>query len=193
LLERSGLADVKDRPASLLVQHLATPDMVLYLCTGDYSRAGLPRYQPDSSGLLRQDRSPYFPAATLDVNEVIDPTFYTHRPPTSPAMKAVIAAHGGSGVVVSSHECLERYPQIRDLLSGLGRDLPDDPRALREWSVVMALTGTLNALDRGLLGDAAEVVVHGSGWYSDGDFAPVGDEGVVLVNDVEDVRKAVLG
>ena len=32
-------------------------------------------------------------------------------------MNAIIRRHGGGGIVVSLHECLARYPQIRALLA----------------------------------------------------------------------------
>lgn len=37
----------------------------------------------------------------------------------------------------------------------------------------MAVTGTLNAADRGLLPDSEDVLIHGSGSYSDQDYCPL--------------------
>lgn len=50
--------------------------------------------------------------------------------------------------------------------------LPQDPRELREWAMVMAMAGTLTAIDRDLIPPDAGVVVHGTGAYSAGEFDP---------------------
>ncbi|WP_109509637.1 DUF6002 family protein [Nocardioides speluncae] len=195
LLETTGRADAGDRAASLLVQHLATPDMVLHLLHGSHDRTGLPPYA-ERDGLWHQDTSPNFPAVADALDEAIEPTFYTHRPTTSPAMDAIIGQHGGSGVVVSRRECLERYDVVSDLVAATGRGLPADPAELREWSLLMALTGTFNALDRGLLPEASEVVVHGSGWYAASEFdAPAPDvlTAVDPADPIGSVLKAVAG
>jgi Family of unknown function (DUF6002) len=159
----------------LLVQHLDTPDMVLDLYHDDFSRERIPSYAQDpASGLWRQSVSPAFPATTFDPNEVLEPTFYTHRPATSAQMKQLIRTQGGAGIVVSLHECLQRYPAIRQLLGAAEVALPTDPRDLREWSLVMAMTGTILALERDLLPPSdRDVVVHASGSYSDADYTPL--------------------
>ncbi|MFL6129162.1 MAG: DUF6002 family protein [Mycobacteriales bacterium] len=192
LLEADGTADPAYRPGFLLVQHLGTPDMVLHLRHGSFDRAAAPAYRRDPGGLFRQDGDPRFPAVTYDPTEVLDPTFYTHQPPTAPSMTALIQRHGGDGIVVSLAECLQRYPQLRALLDGV-RPLPPDPRQLREWSLVMALTGVLNAVERGLVPEGAEIVVHGSGSYGTADFDPIEDAAVRPVASVEDVAAALLG
>lgn len=162
------------RARYFLVQHLGTPDMVLSLRHGSHDRANLPPYRYDATaGLYRQDTDPHFPATTFHPEEQLDPTFYTRRPVTSARMDPLIGAHGGGGVVVSLHECLSRYAEVRALLSASGHRLPADPRRLREWSLVMAVTGTLNAADRGLLPDSDDVLIHGSGSYGDDDYRPV--------------------
>jgi hypothetical protein len=157
----------------LLVQHLGTPDMVLSLHFGGTSRDLLPAYDHDAvTGLYVQHRDPRFPATTFDPHEVLDPTFYTSQPPTSAAMNPLIRRQGGGGIVVSLHECLERYPRLRALLAPAGVNLPADPRDLREWSLVMALTGLFNGIDRGLV-DQDDIVVHGSGSYQAEDYTPI--------------------
>ena len=190
LLEAEGSASAASRPASLLVQHLGTPDMVLNLRTGSFDRAGLPDYVHDGGG-YRQDADPHFPYHAEVLDEVLDPTFYTHQPATSPAMNAIIDEYGGDGIVVSRRECRDRYPYIRGLLSATSRPLPDDVDTLREWSVVMALTGVCNAIDRGLIPDDRDVVVHGSGWYSTDDFEPLPDSAISPVRSVDDIAAAV--
>ncbi|WP_405804776.1 DUF6002 family protein [Streptomyces sp. NBC_00210] len=160
-------------PHYFLVQHMNTPDMVLDLLHGDFSRERMPRYALDpATGLYHQSTDPHFPRTTHHPDEVIDPTFYTRTPKTSRTMSRLIRENGGGGVVVSLHECLARYPQIREMLRPAGVELPHDPRGLREWSLVMVFTGVLEAIDRGLLTEP-EVLVHGSGSYGDTDFTPI--------------------
>jgi Family of unknown function (DUF6002) len=175
-------------PQYFLVQHMATPDMVLSL--HDMSPPGY-RFDP-VSGLYRQDRDPRYPFTTFDLAENLEPTFYTRQPTTSSAMNEIIGRQGGGGIVVSLHECLGRYGEIRAMLSPAGVRLPTDPRALREWSLVMAMTGVLNAIDRRLL-DVDEVVVHGTGSYSVSDYAPIPDHALVPVAGLADLSRAIFG
>jgi hypothetical protein len=192
ILEDCGDAPAATRPASLLVQHLGTPDMVLHVNHKSFDRTHVPTYRREA-GLFRQDTDPRFPATTYDPAEVLDPTFYTHRPATSPIMDEIISAYGGDGIVVSLHECLQRYAEVLDLMGNVDRPLPADPRTLREWSVAMALTGVCNAIDRGLVPAGREIVVHGSGWYNTAEYAPPHPDDVVEVSTVEDIAAAVLG
>ena len=174
-------------PQYFLVQHLATPDMVLSL----YDTT-MPNYQFDSAnGVYRQDVDPRFPASTFDPEENLEPTFYTKNPTTCQAMNEIIRNQGGGGIVVSLHECLARYGEIRATLANAGVDLPTDPRRLLEWSLVMAMTGVLNAIDRGLL-DADEVIVHGSGSYSQDEFTPIPQCRLCPVAGPADLRQAII-
>ncbi|MBB5958246.1 hypothetical protein FHS29_004854 [Saccharothrix tamanrassetensis] len=194
VLEDLGLADRATRPASLLVQHLGTPDMVVNLRHGDFDQARRPDYRFDATtGLYRQSADVRFPEVTYDPHEVLDPTFYTHHPATSPAMNDLIATFGGDGVVVSLAECVARYPALRALLGDGAGGLPADLRTLREWSLVMALTGVCNAIDRGLVEEGRDVVVHGSGCYSTADYEVLGAEALTPVRTVEDIARAVSG
>jgi hypothetical protein len=181
------------RPRYFLVQHLDTPDMVLSLLYGSADHRLLPRYRHDSrTGLYRQSASPHFPAATENPGEVIDSTFYTRAPVTAPRMNELIRAGGGGGIVVSRHECLARYDEVGTLLAGAGVRLPAEPARLREWSLLMALTGVLTGIDRGLVTED-EVVVHGSGCYSLDDFDPVPAGAMQPAADAADVSRALLG
>jgi hypothetical protein len=192
VLEISGRADPTGRPGFLLVQHLGTPDMVLSLRHGGFSRRHLPSYRRDPVlGGWRQDADPRFPAVTDDPAEVLDPTFYTREPVTSPAMNELISRFGGDGIVVSRRECVERYPLLREWFDGTSIRLPADPGLLREWSIVMVLTGVLNAIDRGLMPAGHEVVVHGSGCYGGDDFVVCEPDAEVAT--VEDIAAVVLG
>jgi hypothetical protein len=174
-------------PRYFLVQHLATSDMVVSLYGSN-----IPEYRYDcSTGLHYQDADPRFPWTTFDPSENLEPTFYTHAPATSPAMNEIIKRQGGGGIVVSLHECLSQYARIRWMLDTAGVNLPADPRKLREWSLVMAMTGVLNAVDRGLL-LADEIIVHGSGCYSADDFTPLADRHLRRVAGVEDLRSAIM-
>jgi hypothetical protein len=170
-----------------LVQHLNTPDMVLSLYFGSAARESLPAYEFDpAAGLYRQDADPRFPGTTFAPDEILDPTFYTRQPVTSAEMNALIRVQGGGGIVVSGHECLQRYPQLRRMLSPAGCILPADPADLREWSLVMALTGVLNGIDRGLVRED-DILVHGSGSYQAADFDPIPDPGLATVRDAGDL------
>ncbi|WP_410631010.1 DUF6002 family protein [Amycolatopsis sp. cmx-4-83] len=175
-------------PGFLLVQQLATPDMVLSLL----GRPAPPRYEPAPGGGWSQaGGDAHFPAVTDDPAERLDPTFYTTAPPTAPEMAALVAAHGGTGVVVSRRECLDRYEDIGHLLAGTGHELPDNPAEIREWSLVKVLTGVLVAAERGLLPADADVVVHGSGHYTDETLPPLPSAAADEVTSVSDVDAAL--
>lgn len=170
-----------------LVQHLGTPDMVssLYHDRFDYR----PRWT-ERDGRLVQDHDPHFPRVAYAPDEQLDATFYTRRPATSERMNEIIRRQGGGGIVVSLAECLDRYPEVRSLLRPTGVDLPADPRRLREWSLVMAVTGVLNAIDRGLV-DTSDILVHGSGSYAADDYEPVPEEHLRPVADAGQLALAV--
>jgi hypothetical protein len=77
------------------------------------------------------------------------------------------------------------------LLTDAGFHVPDDPAAVREWSLMMACTGVLNGLDRGLVEASHDVVVHGSGWYTDKDMEPLPEHGATPVSSAEDIHRHV--
>lgn len=192
LLERSGQSDPVRRPHSLLVQHLGTPDMVLHLRHGDFDRGRVARYRLDpATGQYEQRSDSRFPFCTDNPGEVLDPTFYTRRPGTATRMTDIIKRHGGDGIVVSELECRRRYAELAPLLTDAGFRVPADPAAVREWSLMMAFTGVLNGIDRGLVGPEHDVVVHGSGWYTDEDMEPLTERGVTPVSSADDIFKYV--
>ncbi len=193
VLEAEGRCSPSDRPGFLLVQHLGTPDMVLSHRFGSFDRAGLPKYREDlDTGIFVQKEDPHFPARTLDPQEVVDRTFYTHSPPTSREMNGLIERFGGTGIVVSLLECIERYAWIRRLLSQTDLHVPRNPRDLTEWSLAMVFTGVVNAIERALLPEDRDIVVHGSGFYSRTDYAPIHPSAVRTVSSVEDVTNVFM-
>ncbi|MFJ8311057.1 MULTISPECIES: DUF6002 family protein [unclassified Streptomyces] len=194
LLETAGEASSAQRPESFLVQHLHTPDMVLSQRFGSFDRRNAPSYAWDPQlRLYRQDTEPCFPYATDSPSEILDPTFYTHRPPTADRMNDIIAKFGGGGIVVSRHECLQHYQAIRDELADAGFSLPEKPDQLAEWSLVMAMTGVREGVRRGLIGPERTVVIHASGSYTRGDYEPLEDDEVHVVQDLADVAAVLVG
>jgi hypothetical protein len=157
----------------LLVQHLETPDLVLNFHPGPGADYSLPNYRRDQrTGLYFQEPpvDPHFPGVCYSTTERLEYTFYTRRPATTGRVRELFGRQGGDGIVVSLHECLVRYQEVRQWLAAAGLSrLPEDPRRLREWAMVMAVVGTLTAIDRELI-PYSEVVVHGTGAYADGEF-----------------------
>jgi hypothetical protein len=176
-------------PAFLLVQHLRTPDLVLAVRRG--GSATVPAYRPEA-GRFVQAGDPIFPAVTGDPQERLDATFYTHRPATTEAVRELLARGGGGGIVVSRAECVERYEEVAGLLERAGVALPADPDDLREWALVMAMTGVLLAADRGLLAPEADVVVHGSGSYGVDDYRPLDPAAFIPAEGPEDLAGPAL-
>jgi len=151
-----------------MVQHLATPDMIIYLNHSNFNYDNFPEYKYDkNTGLFTQSKLPYFPYYTYDKNELLDSTFYTHKPSTSITMNDLITKYGGGGIVVSLAECISRYPILVKLLEDININIPKDIRKIREWSLVMAYTGVLNAIDRGLIPYGKNLIIHASGFYTD--------------------------
>ncbi|MET9258675.1 DUF6002 family protein [Amycolatopsis sp. NPDC004079] len=189
-LEAAHEADPATHPGFLLVQHLGAPDMVLSLLHGGHDPANAPRYRR-SAGHYVQDADPHFPLSTEDPDEVLEPTFYTRRPATSQTMDPLVRRFGGTGIVVSRQECANRYAAVRDLLNAAGRPMPDDHAELREWSLVMAMTGVLNAIERRLVPAGTEIVLHASGTYTAADYQPIEPAALVPVTGLDQVSAAV--
>lgn len=126
------------------------------------------------------------------VDEVIDPTFYTRTPVTSGEMTAIIRAQGGGGIVVSRHECIQRYAEAHKLLvSGGHPGLPENHTDLREWSLLMGITGILNALERDLV-PQQQILLHGSGTYASTDFSAVPESHAYVTADASVVEQVLL-
>ncbi len=189
----SGLAAPHRHPGFLLVQQLATPDMVLSLLKGGTGRDLLPEYRRGGAAdPWRQDGEPNFPAVTDAPDERLDATFYTGAPATSGAINELIGRYGGTGVVVSRRECLDRYEEIAGLLAPLGHHLPQDPADIREWSLVKAFAGAMVAVERGLVAPGTDLLVHGSGFYTDATLAPLRSGGARAASSSAAVEDALL-
>ncbi|MDT8914687.1 DUF6002 family protein [Amycolatopsis sp. PS_44_ISF1] len=162
--EYPEFAEPARHPGFLLVQQLATADMVV----SALGREPRP-YAPGPGGTWRQEEpaDPAFPAVTDDPGEVLDATFYTKNPPTSAEIDPLIARHGGGGIVVSRRECLDRFGEVRSLAANAGIGITADPALIREWSLVKVLTGVLLARERGLVPAGTEIIAHASGYYTD--------------------------
>lgn len=172
-------------PGYYLVQHLDTPDMVLHLLHNSFDHSLVPEYQASPDGLYRQTESPHFPAVTQNPEECLETTFYTGAPATQDEMQTAINKHGGSGIVVSGHECASRYDRIREAVSAGDVTLPESPADLKEWSLVMAATGLIEGASRGLLEGVDSVVLHNTGDYRSDHYTPVPDQDLVALPDAD--------
>jgi hypothetical protein len=192
VLEQQGRARPARQPGYFLMQHLATPDMVLSLYHDSFSRENVPRYERNAlTGLYEQREDQHFPYFTFSPGEAIDSTFYTREPVTSNRMNTLIRRNGGGGIVVSLAECLARYAQVRMLLERCGVPVPADPRMLLEWSLIIALVGVLNAIDRNLISTGTKVVVHGTGLYTTASAAAIDDRATRIVRSAAEVAQAL--
>jgi hypothetical protein len=187
LLKERG--NVIHDPQYFLVQHLQTHAMVQNVI-GEEKFKNPVYTKNDTTGLFEQSDNPYYPFHTNAVDECIDPTFYTRNPATNETMSAIIRKNGGGGIVISKHECLQRYAEIQSLLHTVGLTLPDNPEELHEWSLVMAMTGILTGIDRGLISED-DIMIHGSGCYSNNDYVGIGKEKVFYVKNTNDMRALI--
>ncbi|MGW4410711.1 DUF6002 family protein [Nonomuraea sp. NPDC004702] len=189
----AALGITHPQPGFLLVQHLATSDMVRHYLTETQGHDPQPDWKRRADDEVYEQRDfPHFPQVTWNPQENLEPTFYTRNPPTAPEMTALIAEHGGSAVVVSLLECVQRYGAVRHHFQASDRPLPADPRHLAEWSLVMGLTGVLNSLDRGLVSGFDGVVLHGSGMYLAKPGLMPERSQVMEVRSAQDIVEAVL-
>lgn len=76
---------------------------------------------------------------------------------------------------------------MRAIISEYPVKLPSDPRDLKEWSLVMALCGCLNAIDRGLLTPSNGCTIHASGSYSCQDYKRIPTNGLTYINTAEEM------
>lgn len=176
----------------LMVQHLATPDLVLWSHTGRIDEADLPAYSYDpATGGYQQDKSPYFPPAVESLHEIVEPTFYTRRPPTVGLIADQLPGARGRGMVVSRHECLSRYGDVMARLAAHTHVRPiASPDDVREWAMIMAFAGAMNAVDRGLV-EEDEIVIHGSGFYGAADVGTRPEDSFTCVSSCAEVADAV--
>jgi hypothetical protein len=174
ILINNGLIRRQDIPGYFLVQHLATPGMVLYNYYHSFDKKNVPEYHLDqTSGLWTQNKDIHFPLHTFSVDESIDPTFYTSTPQTAVQLTEMINLFGGGGIIVSLYECMEKYSQIAQLLMQANILLPKDPRKIQEWALIMVMTGVLNGIDRQIIPERTKITIHYSGYWTDEDFTPL--------------------
>lgn len=195
ILEDFNICPKEEAPGYFLVQHLETPDMVLHYCFDSFSKEHMPTYKLDQDGLFKQNTDIRFPAVTKDVNENLDPTFYTKQPVTSPQVTKMIRELGGGGIVVSLYECQQRYRQIRELLKPTQVALPESLDSIQEWSLIMVFTGVLNAIDRNLLPESVRIVIHGSGFYTSNDYEKIPLSQLEVISDnnaLEGLRRIIV-
>jgi hypothetical protein len=188
-----GTAAVGAGPGYFLVQHLGAPDMVSALYHGQPGGFGTPpAYTYDGAqGVYRQQSNPHFPQVALDPAEVLDPTFYSRNPPTIPRMTELIRTRGGGGIVVSRAECLNRFDEVREFLRTADIELPANPELIQEWSLLMVITGVLNAIDREIV-EVDEIVIHGSGVYFQDGSEPIKDRHLHSVDGDEALRDVIV-
>jgi pyrroline-5-carboxylate reductase len=193
-LASAGLRLADAEPGYLIVQHLRTPDMVLNWRFGSSDHSHLPHYRPaaDGDGVI-QSKDPHFPYHADSVDEEIDPTFYTRAPATAPAMSSLLRARGRGGVVVARRDCVTRLPTTRQLCAQFGIDLPADITQLREWSLVMVMTGVQVALERGIIAADDEVVVHASGNFAAHDYRSLPEVWPAAPDSIEDMVRRICG
>ena len=174
ILRQENITSHEPESGYMIVQDMGNPDMVLFHHFGSFCQKNMPRYQLNNlTGLYTQNESLHFPEKTFSPNETLDSTFYTRQPVTASYVSKMIKTCGGSGIVVSLQECLEKYAFIRYLLAPQQILLPEDPRKVHEWAIIMAFTGVLKAIDRGLIDKDTLITVHGSGLYTEGDYTPI--------------------
>ncbi len=193
VLARAGLPARAPEPGYLLVQHLRTPDMVLHWEYGSFDYGNIPRYLPvPGQAVVAQYANPRYPEVAESPDEEIDPTFYTREPSTAAAMTALLRERGGGGVVISRRDCTRMYDRVRALCAALGAALPGDPESLREWSLVMAATGSLVARDKGFVDPADEIFIHASGSYADEDYQPVPESQWQVTSSAQSIARRLL-
>lgn len=189
-MEECGIIDV-DKPGYLLIQHASTSDMVLNLLNNSFSQLNVPNYDKNDQGLYMQTSNKHFPFYTWDPQENLEPTFYTKEPPTSEEMNLLIKNNGGNGIVVSLYECMQKYSEIKKILLKANISIPSDPRKIFEWSLIMALTGVMNAVDRKLIDEFDEIIIHASGIYVEGDYQQLSKEKIFEISTADEIFNAI--
>ena len=154
----------------------------------------VPDYTYDeAAGVWRQDSTAEFPAVTDHPQEVIDATFYTKEPATRTQLNEIVArVRRRRDRRLPARVPGQRFAHVRELAGAAGIAIAADPALIREWSLVKALTGVLISRERGLLAADTDVVVHGSGYYSDELLPALREEHLTRVTTVDDLARAVL-
>ena len=174
-------------PGFFLVQHLATPDMVTSLLG-----VKVPEYHQEDDGLWHAGLGPGVPVGDRIAGRGRRPDLLHEGPADLGGDRTtIVERHGGGGVVVSLRECLDRFDRVRAIAGRAGIVVDADPARVREWSLVMVLTGMLVARERGLLPADTDVVVHASGYYNDELVPPARDEHLAHVGTADELADVV--
>jgi hypothetical protein len=163
------LLSAKNRVSMLLVQHPATPDLVLMAQARLGAGEVAPSYSGSAVGGFAQDGNPRFPPIVVDLQEVVDETFYTRNPATLVDMSELLEAHGGDGIVVSAAECRAAFDSYVSACHDSRLATPETFTDLAERSLLMAYTGLRMARARNLV-PPIPAVIHGTGAYGVQDF-----------------------
>ena len=99
-------------------------------------------------------------------------------------MSQLIQRFGGGGIVISLVECFERYGLVRELLRHANITVHSDPRLITEWSSLMAMVGTIEAIERGILSEGTTVTVHGTGYYASSiEYQPLSTSAMPIIDE----------
>jgi hypothetical protein len=175
VLVNEGLTDWDSNPGYFLVQQINIPDMILHCYFNSFSKSNIPEYFPSQiDGRLIQRTDAHFPLILGEAEAPLEQTFYTREPVTSPQVTSMIHRHGGGGIAVSTQECLAQLPLIRKLLEPQGLSIPKKAEDIREWAVIIGLTGIINAIDRDIIPEDVEVTFFATGFSKADDFENIG-------------------
>jgi hypothetical protein len=179
-------------PGLFIVQHMATSDMVRSVMLA-VKQQPPPEYQwSPETATWEQGDSPEFPPSVEDLNESIDPTFYTSAPPTRYEFDDLVRRHGGGGIVVSRSECERELDRTKARLAQTFA-MTGDESDLAEWSLAKVFTGVELGRQRGLIPEGKDVVIHASGHYTDDMLPPFCEQSMHVATSAADVDAALAG
>ncbi len=176
----------------LLVQHLYTNDMVTSLLN-HLGRDSKPQYKKSPDGIYVQEGNPNFPTSTSSLDQCIDTTFYSKKPPTCEEMNLLIEEKGGNGIVVSREECIKWLHVTRKILAPVEIEIPFEIDLIKEWSLIMAVTGALLSVERKIVTEFDVLVIHASGVYFQDKYTCLELSEVKTANTAEELESFIGG